>query len=826
MTTITGNVNVGTGVPPSALGSQPSFILVRSRDMVTTGTGVTMLPVESRVPIQPDGSFTLTVPPLPDGFAYEFIFSVNGGRWTSSPRYCTVPPSGSITYPNLTEVSSPGHVGWTQPAWVAELLELIASGGAGGGGLDAEAVRDTIGATLVGGAGVSISVDDAANTITITASGSSLDTEAVRDAIGATLAAGTGITLNVDDAANTVTITADIPDLSGYATIANAELTGEPTVPTPPENDDSSKIANTAWVQRELADLVIPGGTFSGDSDDIPQGTSKLFMTVDERTKLGTVAPSATANDTDANLKNRANHTGTQPTSSITGLDAVLGAKADLVGGKIPASQIPAVAMTEFLGAVANQTAMLALVGQVGDWAVRTDLSTVFIITGSDPTQLSSWTQVAYPTAPVTTVAGKAGAVTLVKGDVGLGLVDNIPVASMSLLGTQVAQATTATRGTNVIATPEATRAGTGNGTVTPSGLSSLPEATAEDIPYDEEQSVAEVLAELIAFKEAIEGAGVPITNSVRPTITGDTEVGDVLTATNGTWSQTPDSHQYQWKRNGSAISGATSSTYTLTSSDIGTNTISVTVTAVKSGFSNGNSTSDAVSVTSPPEALGYGTPTTGGIYSGTTVTLAKPAGVTNGTRLLAVFAADLNSGGTDFVAAGGSGTWTRKGPAWPGASAANRIFSIFEHIVTDAASEPANYQFTRTGAAGRNGGFIIPVHGSDGVDQIVSDYLGTSITNGRRTGSLTASKPGLQFFFACKQGTSASVKNPSTVPAGFTEIISFVVNDGSDPVASSQTFLYGYVRAVAAGATGTSDIAWGGGATNPIAQALVMGEA
>jgi len=60
-------------------------------------------------------------------------------------------------------------------------------------------------------------------------------------------------------------------------------------------------------------------------------------MTSSERTKLSGIAAGATANDTDANLKNRANHTGSQPIASVTGLQDALddtatsaqGAKAD-----------------------------------------------------------------------------------------------------------------------------------------------------------------------------------------------------------------------------------------------------------------------------------------------------------------------------------------------------------------------------------------------------------------------------------------------------------------------------------------------------------------
>lgn len=104
--------------------------------------------------------------------------------------------------------------------------------------------------------------------------------------------------------------------------------------------------------------------------------------------------------------------------SQVTGLTTDLAAKADLVGGTVPSAQIPAIAITAYLGSVASQVAMLALSGQLGDWAIRTDLGTTWVITGSDPTQLSSWTALAYPTAPVTSVNGQTGVVSLAASDV------------------------------------------------------------------------------------------------------------------------------------------------------------------------------------------------------------------------------------------------------------------------------------------------------------------------------------------------------------------------------------------------------------------------
>lgn len=61
--------------------------------------------------------------------------------------------------------------------------------------------------------------------------------------------------------------------------------------------------------------------------------TTASFTTALE-TKLNGIATGATANDADANLKNRANHTGTQAASTITGLATVAtsGSAADLTG--------------------------------------------------------------------------------------------------------------------------------------------------------------------------------------------------------------------------------------------------------------------------------------------------------------------------------------------------------------------------------------------------------------------------------------------------------------------------------------------------------------
>jgi hypothetical protein len=107
-----------------------------------------------------------------------------------------------------------------------------------------------------------------------------------------------------------------------------------------------------------------------------------------------------------------------------TAAQSALDAKADLVGGVVPTAQIPAIAITEFLGTVASQAAMLALTGQKGDWAIRSDTGATWVITGTDPTQLASWTSVSYPGAPVVSVNGQTGTVTLSYSDVGAQPID------------------------------------------------------------------------------------------------------------------------------------------------------------------------------------------------------------------------------------------------------------------------------------------------------------------------------------------------------------------------------------------------------------------
>jgi hypothetical protein len=96
--------------------------------------------------------------------------------------------------------------------------------------------------------------------------------------------------------------------------------------------------------------------------------------------------------------------------------------------------------------------------------------------------------------------------------------------------------------------------------------------------------------------------------NTGLPTISGTTKQGQALTASNGSWSHSPTSYAYQWRRCNSSgaicldISGATSSSRTLALADAGS-TIRLVVTASNSAGSASATSSQTAVVSGLPPA-------------------------------------------------------------------------------------------------------------------------------------------------------------------------------------------------------------------------------
>ena len=123
-----------------------------------------------------------------------------------------------------------------------------------------------------------------------------LDIEAVQDAIAAMLSGSTVVTATYNDAAGTITLSI------GAGQVTNAML--------------ASGIS----------------------ADKVSAGSTNGVVTLAQVSKLNGIATGATANDTDANLKARANHTGTQAASTISDFASAVDARIAVLTAGAPAA--------------------------------------------------------------------------------------------------------------------------------------------------------------------------------------------------------------------------------------------------------------------------------------------------------------------------------------------------------------------------------------------------------------------------------------------------------------------------------------------------------
>jgi hypothetical protein len=266
-------------------------------------------------------------------------------------------------------------------------------------------------------------------------------------------------------------------------------------------------------------------------------GTNAGVFTSAQFTKLSGIATGATANDTDANLKSRANHTGSQTASTISDFQSTVSANTDVAANTAARhthsnstvlnnttasfttadeTKLDHVTVTQAVDLDAIESRVNALDASVvlmGTWdasagtfpgggTAQAGASYIVSVAGtvnsipfsindrilaitdnaSTSTYAANWLKLDY-TDQVLSVAGQTGAVTLAKGDVGLGNVTNdaqLKIASnlsdvnnaATAFGNIKQEASTSATGVVELATTNETKARSSSSVVvTPDGL-------------------------------------------------------------------------------------------------------------------------------------------------------------------------------------------------------------------------------------------------------------------------------------------------------------------------------------------------------------------
>jgi len=267
---------------------------------------------------------------------------------------------------------------------------------------------------------------------------------------GQTGPAGTTTWAGITDKPSTFT-----PSTHAHVAADISDFTSAVIAAAPPTTNASLLTSGTLADARLSANVVLTGDSRLTDSrewsaDTITQaeaeaGTAttrraftalRVFQAIAAwwnasaaKTKLDGIATAATANATDAQLRDRATHTGTQAAGTITGLATVAtsGAYADLTGRPtIPAAYTLSAATDSVLGGVRIGSGITidgngVISASSGYTLPSATTSTLGGVIVGEGLSVSSGTV----SANLTSVAGRTGAVTLARGDVGLGNVDN-----------------------------------------------------------------------------------------------------------------------------------------------------------------------------------------------------------------------------------------------------------------------------------------------------------------------------------------------------------------------------------------------------------------
>jgi hypothetical protein len=255
------------------------------------------------------------------------------------------------------------------------------------------------------------------------------------------------------------------------------------------------------------------------------------------------------------------------------------------------------------------------------------------------------------------------------------------------------------------------------------------------------------------ATSNSITGTGVAPVNTVVPVISGTPTVGQTLSSTTGTWTGNPaPTYTYQWKRNGSNIVSATSSTYTLVQADA---TFAITCAVT------GTNVAGAAEATSNSLT----------VFDADAQAFITAAGLTNPTQQNAI--------NTLVVSMKGFGIWTKMKAIYPmvGGTATTHKYNLINPADTNAAFRLVffgGWTHTTNGAQG-NGtntyadSFFIPSTQYSVIDNAaLSVYSRTNIVQGAcEIGCFNGSNSALQINVAT---TAFAPQNTGTYMNNVTE--------------------------------------------------------
>lgn len=218
------------------------------------------------------------------------------------------------------------------------------------------------------------------------------------------------------------------------------------------------------------------------------------------------------------------------PESQITNLVTNLGNKADLVGGVVPSSQLPSLAITDVF-TQPNRAGMLGLSGAtVGDICVITGTSDegTYILSATPPATFSNWVLLPNP-QNITSVNGQTGAVVLTAASVNaIPASASIPISQITGLASQLASLATTSALTTAV-----------------SGLQSLNQVqgtlTSSSMIKQAVNYVAASPIPSLAGQQSIDGVLTPIGSTVLATNQPDSRNNGLWVVQSGAWIRTTD---------------------------------------------------------------------------------------------------------------------------------------------------------------------------------------------------------------------------------------------------------------------------------------------